>query len=495
MSTTKQITIFIAEDHLVARMGLRMLLEQSSQFSVVGEAEDGDAAIESIRQLKPDVVMMDLGLPKVDGTAATEIVKRELPDTKILIFTKAEDEDSIFAALKAGADGYCLKTITGPLLSSAIHSVLNGAAWLDPGIANKVLRAQSTAQSPAEKLTASKVQLLSLVEKGNTVEQIAAELKVNDALVNGLLHELLAQLKGDGGKAGGGTKLSTPALSDQGTVRISPGDIIGGHYRVDSLLGRGGMGCVYKASHDFIDRKVAIKTLHEHLAEEQGVLNRFKIEAEANSSIVHPNLVTIYDFGLLQGKVPYIVMELLEGVTLADMLDRVLRLNAQFGKHILGQVCDALAAVHEKGIVHRDLKPSNIMVLGADYPYVVKIVDFGIAKILDQAKKGLTETGQTLGSPAYMSPEQCYGKPVDHRSDLYSLGCVMYEAYTGAQVFEGESAIEMMMKHVNEPPPREPLESAGVSESTINIIYQMLEKKPENRPASASEVKNVLLYG
>lgn len=490
MSTTKQITIFIAEDHLVARMGLRMLLEQSAEFSVVGEAEDGDAALESIRRLKPEVVMMDLGLPKIDGVEATEIVKRELPDTKVLIFTKAEDEDSIFAALKAGADGYCLKTITGPLLSSAIHSVLNGAAWLDPGIANKVLRAQSAPQSKAEKLTASKVKLLSLVEQGNSIEQIAAQLKVNDALVNGLLHELLDQLKG------GGTQLSMPSVSQtQGSVRIAAGDVIGNHYRVDSLLGRGGMGAVYKASHTFMDRTVAIKTLHEHLAEELDVLQRFKIEAQASSAIVHPNLVAIYDFGLFQGKIPYLVMELLDGVTLGEMLDRVIRLKPPFAAHILGQVCDALAAFHDKGVVHRDLKPANIMLLGADHPYVVKVVDFGIAKILDESKKGLTQTGQAVGSPAYMSPEQCYGKPVDHRSDLYSLGCLMYECLSGKQVFEADSAIEMMMKHVNEPPSMEPLESAGVPASTIAIISQMLDKKPENRPKSAREVKQVLLDG
>jgi DNA-binding NarL/FixJ family response regulator len=493
MSTTKEITIFIAEDHLIARMGLKMLLEQSSQFNVIGEAEDGQAAVDEVLKLKPEVIMMDLGLPKLNGIEATEQIKRALPNSKILIFTTAEDDESIFAALKAGADGYCLKTISGELLSTAIHSVLSGAAWLDPGIANKVLRAQSTQSSGgsdgSKPLTQSKLQLLGLVEQGKTFEEIASELRVNDTLVKGLLNELLSQLKGD---LDAPTSISKAAPKEM--VIIRPGDVIGGHYKIEQRIGHGGMGSVFKASHTFIDRQVAVKTLHEHLASEKNFLGRFKAEAQASSAIVHPNLATVYDFGLLEDRVPYIVMEYLDGFDLSDLLQEVGKVDIKTATMIFRQVCEVLATVHAKGIVHRDLKPSNIMLVSKDEnPFFVKVVDFGIAKVLDDEKEALTLTGEALGSPPYMSPEQCCARPIDHRSDLYSLGCVMYETYTGSRVFETSSAIETMMKHVNDTPSESKLVEARVPGHIIQIIKDLLKKDPQKRPSSAAEVHKVLM--
>jgi DNA-binding NarL/FixJ family response regulator len=491
MSTTKQITIFIAEDHLISRMGLKMLLEQTSHFCVIGEAEDGQAAVDSILELKPEIVMMDLGLPKVDGAAATEIIKRELPSTKILIFTTAEDDESIFKALKAGADGYCLKTISGDLLATAIHSVLSGAAWLDPGIANKVLRAQSSsASSVGGGLTNSKMQLLSLVEQGKSLDEIASEMKVNDLLVKGLLNELLSQLKGD---LNAPTSVTKAVPKESQSTTIKPGEIIAAHYKIEERIGHGGMGSVFKASHTFIDRKVAVKTLHEHLAEDKTLLGRFKAEAQASAGVVHPNLVTIYDFGLLDGKVPYIVMEYLDGFDLSDLIQELGKIDTKTAIAIFIQVCDALAAVHAKGIIHRDLKPSNVMLISVENnPYFVKVVDFGIAKVIDDAKASLTQTGEAVGSPPYMSPEQCCGRKIDHRSDLYSLGCLMYEAFTGQRVFEGGSAIDMMMRHVNDQPSRERLQEVRVPEKVSELIMSLLEKDPAKRPASVNEVRQVL---
>ncbi len=493
MSTTKEVTIFISEDHLIARMGLKMLIEQTNHFKVIGEAEDGESAIENIRLLKPEVIIMDLGLPKIDGIAATEIIKRELPQSKVLIFTTAEDDDSIFAALKAGADGYCLKTISGELLASAIHSVLNGAAWLDPGIANKVLRAQSSGQQkPGANLTDSKLKLLAMLEQGKTLDEIAVELSLNSSFVKGLLNELLNQLKSDPASEVARATPDGTVKSSSPYHNIQPGDVVAEHYKVDERIGHGGMGAVFRASHTIIGRKVAIKTLHEHLASDPDILARFKTEAEASAAVVHPNLVTIYDFGLLNGKMPYIVMEFLDGFDLSDMIKELGCVDVASNRHIFAQVCEALSAAHEKGIIHRDLKPSNIMLTGDD-PYVVKLVDFGIAKVLDGAREALTLTGEAIGSPPYMSPEQCYGRPVDHRSDLYSLGCVMYQSYTGTRPFDNGTPLEVMMKHINETPSREPLEKQELPKSLVDLIMALLEKEPELRPVSAAEVRQVLL--
>ncbi len=498
MSTTKEITIFIAEDHLIARMGLKMLLEQTDHFSVVGEAEDGETAVEMILDLKPEVVMMDLGLPKIDGVEATARIKEQLPQTKILIFTSAEDDESIFSALRAGADGYCLKTISGEMLATAIQSVLKGAAWLDPGIANKVLRAQTSAPTDQKTLlTESKIQLLSLVEQGKSLDEIASVMNVNDGLVKGLLKELLTQLKGSPESEETNEReenTQSTKVSQSPVLTIRPGDVIAEHYKIEDLLGRGGMGAVYQARHTFIGRKVAIKTLHEHLVSDPSTLARFKAEAQANASVEHPNLVTIYDFGVIQGRVPYIVMEFLDGFSLEDLIKEVGRLDDKTGKHVFSQVANALSAVHARGIVHRDLKPSNIMIVETENDdYFVKLVDFGIAKVLDNGGEALTQTGEALGSPPYMSPEQCYAVELDHRSDLYSLGCTMYEAFSGCRVFPGSTAIEVMMKHVNDTPSRKPLDEAKVDRRVADLIFSLLEKKPTKRPESASLVKEKLL--
>lgn len=500
MSSAKTVSIFLAEDQLIARMGLRMLLEQNSRFSVLGEAEDGESAVSQVLQLKPDIVMMDLGLPKLDGIQATSQIKKALPETKVLIFTTAEDDSSIFAALKAGADGYCLKTISAEMLAIAIQSVLSGAAWLDPGIAHKVLRAQqqgasqaSQASAGAAKLSDSKMQLLSLVEKGKSFEEIALELKINDTLVKGLLDELLAQLKGETPSKSSHTGSRTQKSA---SVSIRPGDIVGQHYKIIELIGEGGMGAVYKAEHTFIDRTVAIKTLHEHLANEPSTLARFKVEAESNARVSHQHLVTSYDFGLIEGKIPYMVMEYLEGESLEDMLYREGRLEEKFARTIFAQVCDALDAVHAKGIIHRDLKPGNVMLLRKDGSYHVKVVDFGIAKILDSGKVNVTRTGECLGSPLYMSPEQCWGSgkyQIDHRSDLYALGCMMYETFSGLPIFDAESVLEVVMKHIKEPPSLKPLQDAGVSDHVIDLISKLTRKSQGDRPGSAADVRECLL--
>jgi DNA-binding NarL/FixJ family response regulator len=510
MTSTKLVRIFLAEDQLIARMGLKMLLEQTKHFDVIGEAEDGQTAVEKILETKPEVVMMDLGLPKLSGIEATAQVKKALPDTKVIIFTTASDDSNIFSALKAGADGYCLKTISGEMLSIAIESVLNGAAWLDPGIANRVLRAQQQAMEQQQQaqgessapanLSESKLQLLSLVEKGKSFEEIAIELKVSDSLVKGLLNELLVQLKGDKvqrpDERGLTKKTDAPVYDEEtGRILIRAGDIIAQHYKVVSRIGAGGMGSVYKAQHTFIDRTVAIKTLNESLISDD-TLARFKVEAESHAAVVHQNLVTGYDFGLIDGKVPYIVMEYLDGITFDDLLQSDGQVDLAQGIDIFMQICDGLQAVHSRGIVHRDLKPGNIMLLKqSNDRYLVKLVDFGIAKIVQGNKPNITQAGECMGSPLYMSPEQCWGSgkmAIDHRSDLYALGCMMYEAFSGYTIFEAYSVMEVLMKHIKEEPSTLPLEDAKLPTKLIELIMLLTKKDPNHRPQTASIVREHL---
>lgn len=497
MATTKEITIFIAEDHLISRMGLKMLLEQTSHFKVVGEAEDGEDAVSQVKNLKPEVIMMDLDLPKLDGVRATKAIKEALPETRILIFTSAEDDDSIFGALKAGADGYCLKNISAELLANAIHSVMEGAAWLDPAIAQTVIKAQtgggakaeSKQAAPVESLTESKIHLLSMVQKGMDFNDISKELGIQDQLVKNLLKELMDQLQGET------TVTPAPAKESKSKNSFSfdPGDMIGEHYEITKCIGYGGMGVVFEAKHTFIDRKVAIKVLHEHLASKVTILQRFKTEAKASFELSHPNLIDIHDFGVIDKRIPYIVMEILDGISLSDLLDDQGALPPKVATKIGIQVCSALQEIHNNNIVHRDMKPSNIMLIDKDDdPYYVKLVDLGIAKILEGSDMDLTGTGEAIGTPPYMSPEQCNAMEVDARSDLYSFGCVLYEMYTGRRTVDGGTPMEVIMQHLKEKPPMEVFEHLDVPQGIVDLLNHLLKKVPDNRPSSAKNVKKVL---
>src|SRR5579885_1737414 len=234
------------------------------------------------------------------------------------------------------------------------------------------------------------------------------------------------------------------------------GKVFAERYEIESVLGLGGMSIVYKAKHRLMNRTVAIKMLHGKLKEDVTSLERFKLEAQAASSLSHQNIITVYDFGVTDDGEPFFVMDCLEGESLEDLIERKPNLPLERALPIFKQICAGLDAAHKKGIVHRDLKPANVVLIREqDGSELVKIVDFGIAKILPGAgieQQQLTKTGEIFGSPIYMSPEQCLGKELDTRSDLYAFGCLMYDVLAGGPPFRGESILETMNMHVNEAP-------------------------------------------
>lgn len=241
-------------------------------------------------------------------------------------------------------------------------------------------------------------------------------------------------------------------------LEFSPGETILDRYKVIRLLGRGGMGSVYEVEHLFLHGRYALKFLNKNQTND-AAWRRFEIEARATNKLEHPNLIKVHDFGLLPNGQPYFIMDLVEGETLAELLKRKGRLPVDQTIKMFIQVGFALSYAHSNGIVHRDIKPSNIILTNADSgkteDSLIKLVDFGIAKLTGQDsfnQQTLTRTGEIFGSPLYMSPEQCLGIGVDHRTDLYSLGCVMFEALTGAPPLVGDSALATMMKHQTEEP-------------------------------------------
>jgi serine/threonine-protein kinase len=284
------------------------------------------------------------------------------------------------------------------------------------------------------------------------------------------------------------------------------GRTLAGRFRITGFIGEGAMATVYRGLQEQEPRDVAVKVMHPHLASETSFVKRFRREAKAASALKHPNTVQIIDFGI-DNELPYIVMELLAGQDLFELLVTEKQLNQALAVRILMQVCDALSAAHDLGIIHRDLKPENVMLIrdpaspGSEH---VKVLDFGIAKIVDRTDRDpedpppsisdsvLTTVGVIVGTPQYMSPEQCRASPIDARSDVYSCGILLYQLVTGRVPFTGEHPFEIAMKQVREPPPPPTSVIASIHPELEKVILTALEKWPAQRQQSARDLRDEL---
>jgi eukaryotic-like serine/threonine-protein kinase len=273
-------------------------------------------------------------------------------------------------------------------------------------------------------------------------------------------------------------------LEDSQSASLNTGTDFGPRYHVESLLGSGGMGKVYKARDRELDRTVALKVLRPDLMTDPMALQRFKHELLLASSISHPNILRIHDLGEYNG-VKFISMAYVDGGDLTQLLRKEGRLPLERALNILRQLAAALAAAHGVNVVHRDLKPQNILLGSEDHIYVT---DFGIAKTLESDRTSVTRTGAVLGTPLYMSPEQVEGKQVDHRSDLYTYGLIFYEMLTGILPFTGDTTFQLMYQRVHQLPKRPELVIPDLPPYLSRICLKCLEKEPANRYQSATEI-------
>jgi len=276
------------------------------------------------------------------------------------------------------------------------------------------------------------------------------------------------------------------------------GRTLDGKYLLEERLGVGGMGTVYRARHLLIDRAVAVKVLSQRLVEDEAAKARFRREAKAAGRLQHANAVGVTDFGQTSDCHDYSVMELPERKTLREVLAKEAPLEVARAVSMMLQVSSAVAAAHEAGIIHRDLKPANIFIVQrADSPAALKVLDFGIAKLaadtLDEDdRQTLTQVGAIIGTPRYMSPEQCNGRALTPASDVYSLGVILYEMLSGTVPFSGSSPLAIALKHTTELP-RRPSEFVSQIPSTLeDVVLHALEKKPEERPADAGAFRREL---
>jgi serine/threonine protein kinase len=263
-------------------------------------------------------------------------------------------------------------------------------------------------------------------------------------------------------------------------------------YTILGELGSGGMGTVLKATHVHLNKPVAIKVLNMELVKDRTSLSRFESEAKAGGQLAHPNLVAVFDFGYTLDGEPYFVMEYVEGFSLAELVKRCGKCPSADFIFVFIQALKALNYIHRKNVIHRDIKSSNIMLQFIEGDRYVKLIDFGIAKVLADTgvtMQQLTSTGEAVGSPLYMSPEQCKGSHVDVRADIYSLGCVMHECFAGYPPFRGGNAMQTIHMHINDPPA--PLAGLCKSEQELliaSMIHKCILKRPEDRYQTAAEL-------
>ena len=260
-------------------------------------------------------------------------------------------------------------------------------------------------------------------------------------------------------------------------------------YVIEEHLGSGGMCDVYRATHSGMGKQVAVKVLKPTLAADSTIAQRFEQEARAASLIHHPHAINVMDYGISEGNIPFIVMEFVRGITLGELLRVEGALSVERTANILRQASGALDVAHSVGVVHRDIKPDNIIIAEYDGSDWVEVVDFGVAKIQEDVNRRINLTGANIivGTPRYMSPEQCEEKPVDARSDIYSLGIVIYEMLSNEAPFKGDSSTRLLVAHANEPP--EPLRNKrpDLSPELEAVVMRALEKDPARRPQSAGE--------
>ena len=276
--------------------------------------------------------------------------------------------------------------------------------------------------------------------------------------------------------------------------QFAVGEVLDGKYRLEARLGRGGMGTIYRATHLMLGTSVAVKLINRHLITSPEIARRFQGEARAARLLAHPNIAIAHDLGQAPDGTLYIVMELVEGMTLRDIIEAEGPLDARRIVHLLRQVADALMRAHDLGIIHRDLKPQNIMVTPGKHGEIVKLLDFGIAKNLSETGTQLTDTGHVIGTPQYMSPEQISRGTVDGRSDLYALGVILYQMLTGEVPFDDPSTPAVFVRHLTETPQRPSVRRADlpISAGLETIALRCLEKNRDARFPSVLEFSKAL---
>lgn len=445
--------VLVVEDDLDLCDRVNMWL--SHEEHVVEAVNDGLEALDLLKSREYDIVILDWDLPGMQGIEVCKNFRAAGGVTPVLMLTGRGGMADKEQGFDAGADDYLTKPFHLKELSARIRAMVRRSSMVE------------------------------------TTKQVIAQVRPD------VFYKRCPE-------CGLSFGLAQEQCSDDGallqTEKVDPalGAVFGERYEIESVIGSGGMSVVYRAKHKLMDKVVAIKLLDPRLVRQQLAVKRFQQEAQAASRLNHPNVIVVHDFGLTPDGQPYMVMDFLGGRSLQDILDENPSLSPKRAKKIFNQTASGLGHAHKMGVVHRDVKPNNIIIdhdhLGEE---AVKIVDFGIAKVVSESanpSERLTRAGEFFGTSVYMSPEQCRGKDVDHRADVYSLGCVMFESLTGLPPFEGENDLDTFQMQLSAEPPRfkERRPDLEIPPQFEFIVRKALEKSADDRYQSMEELMDDL---
>ena len=477
--------ILVVDDVKLNREVLRRRLAHEGYLAEC--AENGKQALEMIEQRSYDLILLDVMMPEIDGFEVLDRLKRDsrTRDIPVIMISALEDISSVVRGIELGAEDYLPKPFNPTLLRARVATCLEKKRLRDQEVeyikqVERVTEAASAVEdgtyqpgavgSAAERADA--LGQLARVFDGMAIEVRAREERLRDR-VRSLRQEIetaqSAEISVDGPTVDGGN--------------LQVGEHFADRYEIVAALGAGAMGSVYRARDVELDDDIAIKTLLPELVTDHELVERFKQEVKLARRISHPNVVRTHDFGQWAG-VHYLTMELVEGITVRNLIVSRNRLGISATMAIASQLADALIVAHDQGVVHRDIKPQNLLL---DSDGVLKVMDFGVARLAERTITR-TEAGLAVGTPAYMPPEQLLGEAVDSRSDLYAVGAVLYECLTGTTPLQAATLISLVAKVFHEKP--RPLDELNdeVPPVLSALILDLLAKEPDDRIQSAYEL-------
>jgi DNA-binding NarL/FixJ family response regulator len=421
-AASDSVSIVIADDHVMVRSGLRVLLNAEPDLMVVAEAGDVEAALRCTRAHHPRVVVLDLNMPGEPSMPAIPQFLEAAPGTAVVVLTMQDEPDYARAALSAGASGYVVKAAAGDELVDAVRAAAAGGTYLTPALGARLARVPQRPRPVAE------------------------------------------------------SAVTEPEV----------GATFAGH-RIEGVAGRGAMGVVLLATDLTLDRRVALKLIASWYARDPVFRARFERECRIAAALDHPNVVPIFHAGEEDGQL-YVTMRYVEGTDLKALLARERWLDPARAVAIVGQVAAALDEAHANGLVHRDVKPANVLIAEREGGERAYLTDFGVSKQRTANDPALTGTGMAIGSVDYMAPEQAQVAPVDARTDVYALGCVLFHALTGSVPFIRGNDLERMWAHVNERPPAPTSIDSRLPPGFDGVLARALAKRPDDRYPSAGEL-------
>ncbi|MBP9092202.1 protein kinase [bacterium] len=511
--------VLVVEDNVDLTNVVRSLLEFENHM--VDIFHTGSEGLVNILANPYDLVILDWDLPGVSGMEILKQFRLRGAKTPVIMLTGRSTVEDMEAGLDEGADDYLAKPFNMKELGARVRAHIRRASGatgdsaslgdIEIDLCNKrVSKGGRTHSLPEPEfqllelaakyphIRPTSEELLALIWSGDG-EKCEPKLKMSirklrkkfDPKGNLIFSHLYPEI---------GAESDSPFSKDlvEADLDIDPylGTIFNGKYELVELIGGGGSGLVYRAKQLNIGSSVALKVLHSRAMAQSDTLSRFQREARVTAMLSHPNIVAVRDFGVAEQGQPFLVMEFVDGASLAEYLKQYGRPPLREVIDIFSQACCGLEHAHQKEIVHRDIKPSNLMLIhNGDEGVIVKLVDFGLARSfnVNQADQ-ITQIGDVLGSPAYMSPEQARGELLDRRTDIYSLGCALFETLQGNPPFNGKDSVDILVQQITTDAPEMTLDGlAPVLQVKLNkIVAKCLSKDKDHRYQSAAELKEAL---